>query len=510
MEEDKKLYKEFLKGNEDAFTKIVEKYKNNVVYFISRYVKNLEIAEDIFQDAILYILENKEKYDFKYSFKTYLYTIAKSRALNYLKKNERIVQLEDSYKDEKLIEDIVFSNEREEKVKKIISKLPRDYQLVIYLTKIEELSYKETAQIMDKTPAQIKTLAHNSKKKLKKLLVKEKVIEIKKNKIIRLLLILLVIGILTSGIVYAGVTIYKKYIWKEPEKFNYTEEKEVTEKDKKQALTEEQAIKRVKEIIKKLGYNEIAIKKAELIKYPNDKEMEWMIQTNEQISININACTGELMSFSDCSVDDTKIQSTMNKEDVKKVIEEMYKSLGYTDEYMLVYLNKVAITDNTNLWQGDFCRIYDGIVNEYECIRLTIIPEIKHMWGLNIFDYETQNNPVEITEEQAIQIVKDKAKSFGKDENNIKDITVELKFEKMNAFIYSREIYEESINEIKENETVDTTIQSTDDIYGYRTDNLVRKVWRVEIEYINDLYKEKDAYFVDCTTGEIIGGDSIR
>ncbi len=212
MEEDKKLYKEFLKGNEDAFTKIVEKYKNNVVYFISRYVKNLEIAEDIFQDAILYILENKEKYDFKYSFKTYLYTIAKSRALNYLKKNERIVQLEDSYKDEKLIEDIVFSNEREEKVKKIISKLPRDYQLVIYLTKIEELSYKETAQIMDKTPAQIKTLAHNSKKKLKELLVKEKVIEIKKNKIIRLLLILLVIGILTSGIVYAGVTIYKKYI----------------------------------------------------------------------------------------------------------------------------------------------------------------------------------------------------------------------------------------------------------------------------------------------------------
>ena len=80
----------------------------------------------------------------------------------------------------------------------------------------------------------------------------------------------------------------------------------------------------------------------------------------------------------------------------------------------------------------------------------------------------------------------------------------------MNAFIYSREIYEESINEIRENETVDTTIQSTDDIYGYRTDNLVRKVWRVEIEYINDLYKEKDAYFVDCTTGEIIGGDSIR
>lgn len=125
MEEDKKLYKEFLNGNEEAFSRIVDKYKNNIIYFITRYVKNIEIAEDIFQDVILYILENKDKYDFRYSLKTYLYTIAKSRALNYLKKNEKIVELEDSYKDEQLIEDIIFSNERKEKIWKAINKLPR-------------------------------------------------------------------------------------------------------------------------------------------------------------------------------------------------------------------------------------------------------------------------------------------------------------------------------------------------------------------------------------------------
>ena len=77
MEEDKILYEEFLKGNEEGFNKLVYKYKNNVIYFITRYVKNLDVAEDIFQDVILYILENKEKYNSKYSFKTYLYMIAK-------------------------------------------------------------------------------------------------------------------------------------------------------------------------------------------------------------------------------------------------------------------------------------------------------------------------------------------------------------------------------------------------------------------------------------------------
>ena len=506
MEEDKKLYKEFLKGNEEAFNNLINKYKNKIIYFITRYVKNTEIAEDVFQDVIMYVLENKEKYDPKYSLKTYLYTIAKSRALNYLKKNEKLLELEDTYKDEKLIEDIIFSNERKEKIIKVINNMPQDYQLVIYLTKIEGLSYKETAKIMEKTPNQIKTLAHNSKKKLKELLVKEKVIEVNKNKIIRLLLVIFTSIIVMSGIVYAGVTIYKKYIWKEPEKFNYNEEKEVTSEDRKKALSEEDAKNIAIETIKKLKNNEeVTIKKAELIKYPDDKEMEWFIQTNEQISVNVDAYTGNLTSYSDNSIDDTKIASTMNKENVEKTIKEIYQNLGYSEEYVLTNLQKNAITDDTNLWQGDFCKMYDGIVNEYECIRLTIIPEIKHLWGLNIFNTKTENNPVEISKEEAIEIAKSKSKALGKDESNIKSITAKLKFEKMNTFVYSQEVYEESIS----NNNV-TTIQSTNDTYGYRTENLVRKVWRVEIEYNNNLFKELDSYFVDCTTGEIIGGDAIK
>lgn len=515
MEEDKKIYKEFLKGNEEAFNKLIKKYKNNIIYFITRYVKSKEVAEDIFQDVIIYILENKEKYNFKYSLKTYLYTIAKSRALNYLKKNEKLVELEDSYKDEKLIEDIVASNERKEKIIKVINSMPQDYQLVIYLTKIERFSYKETAKIMGKTDTQIKTLAHNSKKKLKELLVKEKVIEVNKNKIIRFLIILFTSIIIMSGIVYAGVAIYKKYIWKEPEKFNYSKEKEVTNEDRKNALEEENAKNIAIEIIKKLTDNkEITIKKAELIKYPDDKEMEWMILTNNQITVNIDAYTGNLISFSDNSIDDTQIASTMNKEDIEKTIKEMYQDIGYSDQYKLTALQKNAITDDTNLWQGDFCKMYDGIVNEYECIRLTIIPEIKHLWSLNIFNTKTENNLVEISKEEAIRIAKTKSKSLGKDENNIKNITAELKFEKMNTFVYSQEVYAENTNSTSSNKSNNnsniTTIQSIDNTYGYRTENLVRKVWRVEIEYNNKLFKDLEAYFVDCTTGEILGGDAIK
>lgn len=516
MEEDKKLYIEFLKGNEEAFNKIIKKYENNLIYFISRYVKNIEIAEDIFQDVVVYILENKEKYDPKYSLKTYFYMIAKSRALNYLKKNEKIVELDDSYKDKQLIEEIIFSNERKEKIARVINKLPKNYELVIYLTKIEGLSYKETAKIMEKTPNQIKTLMHNSKKKLKELLVEEKIIEVKKNKTIRLLIMIFATILVTSGIVYAGVTIYKRYIWKEPEKYNYKEEKEITNEEKKQILTEEEAKSKAIEIIKKLkSNNEVTINKAEIIKFPENKKIEWLILTNEQISIQIDAYTGKLVSYSDYSIDDTKIQSTMDKQEVENLIQEIYQKLGGTEEYKLANLQKNGITDGTNLWQGDFCKNYDGITNIYECIRLTIIPEIKHLWGLNIFDTKTENNPVEISKEQAIEIAKSKAKNLGKNLDNIKNITAELKFEKMNTFVYSQEVAGENINSVEKNKIESeteksTTIQTIDDLVGYRAENLVRKVWRVEIEYYNELFKELDAYFVDCTTGEVIGGDAIK
>lgn len=209
MKEDKILYEEFLKGNEYSFNKLIKKYKNNLLYFITRYVKSLDVAEDVFQDVILYILENKEKYDSNYSFKTYLYTIAKSRAINYMKKSNKTVELDNDIKEGKILEEIVCSNERKEKIKNVLYKLPKDYQLVIYLTKIEGMSYKETAKVMDKTETQIKTLAHNSKKKLRKMLVEEKVVEMKNNKILKILSIILVLGIAISGIVYASYKIYE-------------------------------------------------------------------------------------------------------------------------------------------------------------------------------------------------------------------------------------------------------------------------------------------------------------
>lgn len=214
MEEDKKLYSEFLNGNKNAFNMLVSKYRKNVIYFITRFVKSIDEAEDIFQDVVLYLLENAKIYNPKYSFKSYLYTIARSKALNYLNKNKlpntNLEELENTPEQNGLLEEIILSNERKTKIQKVISSLKPEYQLVIYLTQIEGLTYKETARIIEKTEKQIKNSTYNAKKTLKKLLIKERVIEMKHNKFIRLLSWILVIAIITSGVVVATKIIKDK------------------------------------------------------------------------------------------------------------------------------------------------------------------------------------------------------------------------------------------------------------------------------------------------------------
>ena len=176
MEEktDKELYKEFLLGSKESFEKIVIRHKDSIIYFIERYVKSVDIAEDLAQDVFVYILIHKKSYKFEYSLKTYLYTIAKSKALNYIKRERRIVELdENKYEDLEELEEKVFKDERAENLKKDIQKLKIEYQNAIYLADIEQLSYKEIGHILNKTNSSVKILIYRARKALEKIIVEE-------------------------------------------------------------------------------------------------------------------------------------------------------------------------------------------------------------------------------------------------------------------------------------------------------------------------------------------------
>ena len=177
MDTDQKLYKEFLIGNMESFDKLVDKYRENVVAFINTYVKEYDVSEDLAQDVFVYVLMNKKEYDFKYSMKTYFYTIARCRAINYLKKKKKTVYMEECFIHEigtNQTEEQLLVNEERAKINKAIEKINSNQQKkLIYLVDIEDMSYKEAARILDISLPQVKMTLHRARKNLKKILEKE-------------------------------------------------------------------------------------------------------------------------------------------------------------------------------------------------------------------------------------------------------------------------------------------------------------------------------------------------
>lgn len=152
-------------------------HKDNLIYFISRYTGgDVYIAEDIAQDVFAYIYVNKEKYDLKYAFKTFIYTLGKNKAIDYVRKQSKmkLIPFDKDYEilesEEDSLEDIIIKNEEEKILIDSIKKLKPDYEKAIYLADFEELSYKEISEILGKNLGQTKVLIHRARKALRVIL----------------------------------------------------------------------------------------------------------------------------------------------------------------------------------------------------------------------------------------------------------------------------------------------------------------------------------------------------
>lgn len=171
---DIELYKAFLSGDDESFNVLIKKHRKQLVLFIMKYVKSLEIAEDIAQDSFVYILINRIDYDFQYSFKTYLYTIAKSRAVNYIRKNKKVISINEigyCIEDNEIsIEEKYIKTEEKEILQNAIKKLKKEYQIVIYLYDFQQFKYKEISKILNQSMSKTKMMIHRAKKMLKKII----------------------------------------------------------------------------------------------------------------------------------------------------------------------------------------------------------------------------------------------------------------------------------------------------------------------------------------------------
>lgn len=173
MNTEEQQYQRFLEGDKKAFEYLVLQYKDHLIYFINRYVMNIHTAEDIAQDVFVDIYIKKERYHFRYRFKTYLYTIARNKAVDYIRKQGRQIPMvdmerlhEEQMEEESLLEQLIWKEERQQLLD-AIKTLNSNYQALIILIDLEGLSYQEAGKVLHKTVPQIKVSLHRARKALK-------------------------------------------------------------------------------------------------------------------------------------------------------------------------------------------------------------------------------------------------------------------------------------------------------------------------------------------------------
>lgn len=171
-------YRRYLDGDEAAFDDIMSLYRDNLTFFINRFVHDLDAAEDLAIDTFMHLIVHRFRYNFRTPLKTYLFMIGRSRALDYLKHQKKFTMVELSEAEREMpqqitLEELILLDERKQSLNRALNQLPEDMQTAVHLVYFEDLTYEDAAKIMKKNRKQVANLLYRAKEKLRTILGKD-------------------------------------------------------------------------------------------------------------------------------------------------------------------------------------------------------------------------------------------------------------------------------------------------------------------------------------------------
>ena len=172
MDNGESSYRRFIEGDQSAFDELMDAYRDRLIFFIKGYVRSAEEAQDIAMDTFVEILVHPGRFRFKSSFKTYIYSVARHKAIDFLRKKRTVPDEGEEIWDESAI-DSFYRGEDAKTVRECMDRLNNDYRTVLYLVYFEEVDGDGAAKIMGKSKKQLANLLYRAKQALKTELEKE-------------------------------------------------------------------------------------------------------------------------------------------------------------------------------------------------------------------------------------------------------------------------------------------------------------------------------------------------
>ena len=174
---DQILINQILAGDTNAFTLLVNRYKDLVYTLALRMLKNREEAEEVSQDTFIKTYRSLHKFKGDSKFSTWIYKLAYNSCLDQIKKNKKYlndVEINEFTEHQvKTIDnafDALVEEERNQLIQDCLHLLPSEDGFLLTLYYFEEQSLDEIANIVGLTANNVKVKIFRSRKKLASIL----------------------------------------------------------------------------------------------------------------------------------------------------------------------------------------------------------------------------------------------------------------------------------------------------------------------------------------------------
>ena len=154
---DQDLIGKYLAGHQSSLEKLIRRHKNRVFAYILMIVKDKELAEDLFQDTFIKVINTIRSGSYKEEgkFIQWVMRIAHNLIIDYFRKAKRIPILENSDDYDifdrvripvESVEQKLIIDQIHEDVKKLIEYLPKEQKEVLVMRHYGDMSFKDIAE----------------------------------------------------------------------------------------------------------------------------------------------------------------------------------------------------------------------------------------------------------------------------------------------------------------------------------------------------------------------------
>jgi RNA polymerase sigma-70 factor (ECF subfamily) len=180
MTEDSTLLNELAGGDELAFNKLFEIYKDRIYNYLFKITKSSQISEEIVIDIFVKIWAGRELMNKIENLESFLHKIAYHKAIDFLRVASRHARLKKDYfnrlkeEPEKLADDLIIDAEYSQILRKAIDQLPPQRKLIYRLSREEGLTHNQIANALNLSKSTVKNSVMAATKSIKEFLLDKK------------------------------------------------------------------------------------------------------------------------------------------------------------------------------------------------------------------------------------------------------------------------------------------------------------------------------------------------